>query len=255
VKPDGGSELLPLDLPSDGKKGSALLIHGYTGYPGELYHLAKRLHKAGLAVSVPRLPGHGTDRRDFMATGRRDWLRRALDAYRDLAVRYGEVAIVGHSMGTLLAILVAAEFQPKSVVLLAPALDFADRRLPWTRCLGLFVPVIRTGSPPPPEDAAGVRLALHREYRSDLLVSQARQLVLLRAMAMRALPAVRSDILAILGSRDSSVRATALGILRERARGAAGVRTEVMPDAGHLLQHSPPTRERCADLVLEWLAR
>ena len=43
-----------------------LLIHGYTGSPREMLWLGTQLHKAGYTVSIPRLPGHGTNKEDFI---------------------------------------------------------------------------------------------------------------------------------------------------------------------------------------------
>ena len=52
---------LPLYL--DGTNGKAVLIqHGYSGYPTEMYDLARRIHAEGYTVVVPRLPGHATKR-------------------------------------------------------------------------------------------------------------------------------------------------------------------------------------------------
>ena len=53
---------------------AVLLIHGFTGYPGEMVRPAEDLYLAGFDVFVPRLPGHGTTGKDFMKSGKEDWV-------------------------------------------------------------------------------------------------------------------------------------------------------------------------------------
>jgi hypothetical protein len=75
----------PIHLAGDSRLPAILLLHGYTGYAGDMRFLATRLNEAGYSVVVPRYPGHGTNSRDFRSTTWRDWLRRATDAYLELA--------------------------------------------------------------------------------------------------------------------------------------------------------------------------
>ena len=54
----------PIYLPGTNRR-AALLLHGFIGSPTDFGRLPKLLNEAGYAVSVPLLPGHGTDPRDF----------------------------------------------------------------------------------------------------------------------------------------------------------------------------------------------
>ena len=45
---------------------AVLLVHGFTGYPGELVRPAEDLYEKGFDCFVPRLPGHGTTGKDFI---------------------------------------------------------------------------------------------------------------------------------------------------------------------------------------------
>ena len=44
-----------------GKRGQALLIHGFTGIPNEVRPLAEVFGGLGFSVIAPLLPGHGLD--------------------------------------------------------------------------------------------------------------------------------------------------------------------------------------------------
>ncbi|HKK48867.1 MAG TPA: alpha/beta fold hydrolase, partial [Alkalispirochaeta sp.] len=90
---------LPFELMGDTRKPAILLFHGFTGYPGDMRYLAGRLNEAGYTTVVPRLPGHGTNHEDFQSTSARDWRRKAVDAYLEVASRHDHVVVGGLSMG------------------------------------------------------------------------------------------------------------------------------------------------------------
>lgn len=250
--PDHGTATLPIMKRRPGATDAILLIHGYTGYPGELESLVDGLFRAGHTVCVPRLPGHGTDRADFLRTGADDWIRRARDAYIELAAEYGKVRVVGHSMGGAIAAILAADYAPDSIALLAPAVELRDWRIRLTPVISLFAPVIRLDAPPSAEDAEGERLRLHREYRSDQLTGPAAQLLRVMRAARAALPRIRSRILVLTGEFDAAVPASAALRVKAAAAAAAEIRHETIAGAGHLFPFLPEGRHDCARLVEEW---
>ncbi|HAE21569.1 MAG TPA: hypothetical protein DCG47_04500 [Spirochaetaceae bacterium] len=231
-----------------------MLIHGYTGYPAELSKVAEALHKAGLQVYAPRLPGHGSSRPDFMATGAHDWKRRCYDAYMDLRAAHERVHVVGHSMGGLLALLCGARFEAASLCLLAPALVLRDRLIALTPLVGIAAPVIKRGYAPSPEDSQGERLLLHKAYRQDSLVRQAGQLELLRREALRALSSVRAPVLALFADGDTAVdspRAAAklnAGLVKVK-----NLTIDTLNDASHLFPFETSTQQACALRLREWI--
>ncbi len=95
------------ELEGDGSVG-VVLQHGFTGSPWEVRYLGERLAAAGFSVSGPLLPGHGTTVDDLDHTRWQDWaehVERAVDA---MAKRVDRVAIVGQSLGGLLALYVGS---------------------------------------------------------------------------------------------------------------------------------------------------
>jgi carboxylesterase len=56
--------LSDFDLAKGGPTG-VLLLHGFTDSPASVLPWAEFLAQAGYSISVPRLPGHGTDRRQM----------------------------------------------------------------------------------------------------------------------------------------------------------------------------------------------
>ena len=114
--PPGASGLLPgaepVNLP--GGPVAALLCHGFTGTTQSIRPWAEHLAAAGLTVSAPRLPGHGTRWQDMNATGFADWYAELERAFDDLQGRCRTVFVMGLSMGGTLALRLA-ELRPREV--------------------------------------------------------------------------------------------------------------------------------------------
>lgn len=100
---------LSFSVRGDGRKG-VLLIHGMTGAPAEMRPVARRLHRAGFAISAPMLAGHGSDRNALLKTNWRDWLGSVREAYKRLAAEVDEVYVAGICAGGALGLALCAEF-------------------------------------------------------------------------------------------------------------------------------------------------
>ncbi|MCX5747884.1 MAG: alpha/beta fold hydrolase [Proteobacteria bacterium] len=96
------------DLDGDDRRIGAVCIHGFTGSPYELRYLGERLAYAGIGALGIRLPGHGTSIDDLDRTRWQDWAAAVDAAVTTLGARYERVAVVGQSLGGLLALHAAA---------------------------------------------------------------------------------------------------------------------------------------------------
>jgi carboxylesterase len=115
----------------DGGPTGVLLCHGFTGSPQSLRPWAEYLAGAGLTVSLPRLPGHGTTWQGMARTRWEDWFAEVDRAFDELQSRTDEVFVMGLSMGGCLALRIA-ELQPaatvRGLVLVNPSLT-ADNKI------------------------------------------------------------------------------------------------------------------------------
>jgi carboxylesterase len=120
------AELMPGAEPwqAEGGPVGVLVVHGFTGNPQSMRPLAEAFAAAGLTVSLPLLPGHGTRVEDMVATRWADWSSAVERAYDELAARCEAVCVAGLSMGGTLALELAARSpEVRGLVLVNPLAD------------------------------------------------------------------------------------------------------------------------------------
>ncbi len=100
-----------------------LLSHGFTGSPASIKPWGQHLAGQGYAVSVPRLPGHGTTWQELNTKTWADWSGEVERAFEALAGQVDTVFVCGLSMGGGLALRLAADHPNRvaGLVLVNPA--------------------------------------------------------------------------------------------------------------------------------------
>lgn len=126
----------PFFLPG-GSRG-VLIIHGFTGSPSEMRLMGNYLNQQGYTVFGPRLCGHGTCVEEMAQTAWPHWYSAVEDGYHILRGLCASVAVVGLSMGGLLALKLSAEYGVSQVVAINSPIFIADRRMPLLPVYRLF---------------------------------------------------------------------------------------------------------------------
>jgi len=130
----------------DGGPTGVLLCHGFTGSPQSLRPWAEYLADAGLSVSLPRLPGHGTTWQEMARTRWEDWFAEVNRAFDELRSRSDEIFVMGLSMGGCLALRLAELHGTaiRGLVLVNPSLT-ADSAMMFAaiRVLKFVVPSVK----------------------------------------------------------------------------------------------------------------
>ncbi len=122
-----------------------LLCHGFTGSPASLRPWAAYLAGAGLSVSLPRLPGHGTTWQEMSRTRWEDWFTEVDRGYEELRGQAGEIFLMGLSLGGCLALRMA-ELRGTGVsglVLVNPSLAADTKLFALAPILKLVVPSLK----------------------------------------------------------------------------------------------------------------
>ena len=189
----------PFLLPG-GEKG-VLLLHGFTGSPAEMRLLGEALHQEGYTVLAPRLPGHGTTVEEMAETRWPLWYGGAEDGYWLLRSVCSEVAVVGLSMGGLLALALSAQLPVWKTVSLSAPIDLYDKRAHYVDMFRLF----RTYAPKKRRRFADVDDCYTVAYESTPLACVKSLLQLIRHV-QRLLPQVQAPLLVMQGRREHTVR-------------------------------------------------
>jgi carboxylesterase len=196
----------------------ALICHGFTATPHSVRPWAEHVAQAGLSVSAPLLPGHGTHWRDLNSTRWPDWYGALEDAYLELADECEQVFAFGLSMGGALALRLAARHGSgiSGLVLVNPLVTMpghAHRLLPVLRHLLPSVSgsndiakpgVDKQGYTRTPLHAAHSLIGLTQQVQQDL-PSVTQPLLLLRSAQDHVVPPSSAErLLSAIGS--TSVR-------------------------------------------------
>lgn len=119
-----------------------LLIHGYTGAPGEMRLLGGFLHSRGYTVLGVLLPGHCEPASVLAKKTFADWYDEVKRGFMRLKTICSKVYIAGLSMGGLLTLKAAAELAPDKIVVMAAPIYVFDKRqilLPFLHFLIRYV--------------------------------------------------------------------------------------------------------------------
>lgn len=110
-----------------------LLLHGFTSTPAELRVIGEALAAKGYTTMGILLPGHGTKPEDLLQITYRDWINSAQQGINELKKTCKRIVVIGHSMGGLLALQMAARNKVEGVVTIAAALKPSNRKahLAW----------------------------------------------------------------------------------------------------------------------------
>jgi len=107
----------------NGNQTGVLLIHGFRATTAEVRLIAEKLHRDGFTTAAPLLPGHGTDPDDLNRATWRMWLEEVKGFYEKLTRECEQVFVIGESMGTLLALEMAAQHpEMDGLLLFSPAI-------------------------------------------------------------------------------------------------------------------------------------
>ncbi|MFZ5992298.1 MAG: alpha/beta hydrolase [Deinococcota bacterium] len=177
---------------------SVLILHGLSSHPVlTVGPLPEVLRQAGYQIAQPTLPGHGTRPEDLKGVRWQDWYRVALEAYRSLP---SPKAVVGLSMGGLLAAKIAAEEAPQALVAMVPALGFVNKTAYLAPYLSWAIPIAK--------GTASVRDA-ERKAKSPnypwMPTGAVAELVKLQREVDPLLPKIKAPALVLQARHDSTI--------------------------------------------------
>ncbi len=204
------------------------ICHGFTGSPLSVLPWAQDLAAQGFAVSVPLLPGHGTDWRQLARSNWQGWYGTFESAYVDLAARTDHCFVAGLSMGGAIALLTAARHPVAGVSVVNPGLSFYDRRV---RVIGVLKYFQRT-TLPIQEEQTTASVTDDGDYSRTPLAA-VHELKRLFGAASRGLREVNAPVQVFKSRADAVVPPTSLATLQQRL-GTHLVEVVNLNNSGHV---------------------
>lgn len=255
------------DLLSPPRTG-ALLIHGLGGTEFDMGGLHKVLARAGIDTHGVTLPGHAGRPEDLLDVRVEDWMDVVTQRYRELAVQYDVLHVIGMCLGALLAVeLCKRESHTRGALVVLSAPVFLDGwSTPWYRGLRYLlyrVPGVPRRIRVQEEDPYGVKSELVRAFikagfaRGDgfhyqwVPLACVRQVDRLRGMVQRGLDTLRCPTLIMHAEEDELTSPRSARFLGDRIPGAAVV---LLQDSYHMIcvDHE---RERVMRSVLAFVGK
>jgi len=224
----------PFELAGDAR--GVLCIHGFTGSPYEMRYLGDDLAARGMSVRGIALPGHATRVEELEPLGFAEWTAAVAAAYDELAARCRSVAVVGQSLGGLLAMHLATRRPVAAVASLAAPLWFegltgvvarATTRGPLAGRLR-YLPKLGGSDV---RDAAARRA--NPSYRK-FPVRALGQLLAFMDVVDAALPEVRAPLLVLHGEHDHTAPVGSARHIATRVA-ARELRVRILPRSYHLV--------------------
>ncbi|WP_447578993.1 alpha/beta hydrolase [Achromobacter kerstersii] len=246
----------------------ALLIHGLGGTEFDMGGLHKVLARAGIDTHGVTLPGHAGRPEDLLDVRVEDWMDVVTQRYRELAVQYDVLHVIGMCLGALLAVeLCKRESHTRGALVVLSAPVFLDGwSTPWYRGLRYLlyrVPGVPRRIRVQEEDPYGVKSELVRAFikagfaRGDgfhyqwVPLACVRQVDRLRGMVQRGLDTLRCPTLIMHAEEDELTSPRSARFLGDRIPGAAVV---LLQDSYHMIcvDHE---RERVMRSVLAFVGK
>ncbi len=217
-----------------------LCLHGFTASPAEIRWLGVHLGDCGFTVYGARMAGHGTHPHDLARTRWMDWYTSALDGYHLLRSHCEKIFLVGHSMGGMLALLLAAHVFVDGLALLATPVVFRSRRMAYARYFKYVLPYTDQTDHSHLPDVVRAEQARRREpvigrVRYGLWSTAAvAELYALSNVVNSHLSDITAPLLLLYSDADQTVSLENRDLIASRV-GSSIIHSEIIPGSDHIL--------------------
>ncbi|MBP1918139.1 alpha/beta hydrolase [Youngiibacter multivorans] len=216
-----------------------LVLHGFGGGVHEVANLVEKLEKSGFIVACPTLHGHSGDLKEFGNSTCEDWIESAEEALDELESDGDKAAVIGFSMGGLIAANLSERHDLSSVVMINTPIYY------WN------IPQVMTNLL---DDLKGRKLDNTRRYlqakRNSPIPSMLQFLRLLRDSKPK-IGGIKCPLLVIQARDDDTTRIGSASYIYSHVD-SDRKSLRYLKEGGHVVLNSSSCDEAC-DCVLEFL--
>jgi esterase/lipase len=228
-----------------------LWIHGYTGSPDAFAATAQKISlRLNACVSIPLLPGHGTEETHLVGHSFDDYLSAARHFAFRMAEREKPFAIIGYSFGGLLAATLAREYALSALVL---ALAPYTLRFPfWIPGIEYMIDMRPFWRKPLNDEDLAARKGTF--YYPDFPSASLDLIRAGRSHAASALPGITCPILTLNTANDPLINPKSGQDILAKSGKNADNEWSVLPHGRHAL-FFPPNHEAEEDILIAFLQK
>ncbi|MDS0528255.1 alpha/beta fold hydrolase [Clostridium sp. SHJSY1] len=210
-----------------GNEIGCIVIHGFTGTPAELRELGERLRDEGYTVYGVKLAHHGTTVEDFEKSKYTDWISSVEAAYKRLKTCCSKIYVIGHSMGGVLTLNLAENYDVDKLVLLSPAMMNKDKNSLLVPVLKHFIKYTQWAPMERPEQEAKYLLGYNK-----IPLACVHELLKLQKVTKSKLNKIDSHILIIHSEKDNAIDKKGIDII-EKTVESNSVQKVTLSKCGH----------------------
>lgn len=237
------------------KDTAVLLLHGFGGKSSNWnYTAAQIFENLKLPVYVPRLPGHGTNKSDFLNSTADQWLRKSIDSYLFLKSNYQHIYLAGLSMGGILAALLASNFKVDKLSLIAPAFFTANKNIAFTPYLKYFVKKMDNDFKMDEASLTEAEIDYHSNYSLNYYPKTLAELYKLMKKSRKAAAHIEVPAQLILSENDRQVDNQQIKNFLNKKMGQFLVDQKTYQKSSHVIINDLE-KERCAEDIINFFSR
>jgi carboxylesterase len=238
-----------------------LISHGFMASPAEVGWLGQYLAERGHTVYVPRLTGHGIDPLHMRRMRWQDWYGQVLDVYHILRQQCEQVILMGHSMGALLSIILAANEPVDGLVVTAAPISLREKSLSLrlARYLKVFLPYTMH----PSEKELNAEIEAEQVKRGEAVLSRVHyakwstravhEFGLAEKIAREHLPKISTPLLLLYAEGDETGTVSDMELIASTVRSKV-LEKHVLKDGAHII-FQDAGREEAFRVVSDFVSR
>lgn len=214
-----------------------IFIHGILEGNMQFRNLGAIAYKEGYSIALLLLPGHGETGEAFAEANLDEWTHYVNDYIYQMQQEYNHIILVGHSMGSLLAVGYAAHFPGKidALVLIAVPLIIKLKPRVMIGAIKIASGKIPKKDPYVIAECKAISVGKTKSYTYMKWIPRYIDLFILIAYTRKQLRKIKKPVLISHSKKDEFISLKSLKLVQQQLKNSS---TVMLEDSGHFCYHS-----------------